>query len=386
VTGIASSTVRADASSAASPTVQDLAAAGLPAPWLPAGTDESVLADMRLLIVDDLAFNIALMTGMLREAGFVNLQSTRDPHAVAELCARWQPDLVLLDFHMPGMTALDVLTTIDHLVRGPESLPVLIVTSDPTAERRHESLAAGARDFVTKPIDQIELTLRVRSHLLTHHLQRQTQHRADVLDEAVRERTAELEQARLESLTVLASVTEYHDDATHQHTRRVGITAALLARMLELPDGFVGAIRSAAPLHDLGKVGIAREILLKPGPLTDDERAAMMQHVSIGPKILATACSPVLRLAAEIAATHHERWDGQGYLTGLAGEAIPISGRITAVADVFDALTHARPYKDAWPRERALDEIAAQAGRQFDPQVAQALLALDFDELDSLTS
>jgi len=386
MTGVADSTAGVDVSSPASITRQDPAAAGLPAPWLPAGTDESVLADMRLLIVDDLAFNIALMTGMLREAGFTNLESTRDPHAVPDLCATWHPDLVLLDFHMPGMTALDVLRSIDHLVRGPESLPVLIVTSDPTAQRRHESLAAGARDFVTKPIDQIELTLRVRSHLLTHHLHRQAQHRAEVLDEAVRERTAELEQARLESLTVLASVTEYHDDTTHQHTRRVGITAALLARMLELPDSFVTAIRSAAPLHDLGKVGIPNEILLKPGPLTDGERATMMQHVSIGAKMLATACSPVLRLAAEITASHHERWDGNGYLAGLAGERIPISGRITAVADVFDALTHARPYKDAWPRDRALAEIADQAGRQFDPQVAAALLSLDFDELDALSS
>jgi len=299
-----------------------------------------VLKGMRLLIVDDLAFNVALMRGLLREAGYTNIRSTRDALSVPELCESFEPDLVLLDFHMPGASA----------------------------------------------IDEIDLMLRVRTHLLTRHLQREAEHRGDVLDEAVRARTVELEQARLESLTILASVTEYHDDDTHRHTRRVGATAALLARGLGLPEPFVAGMRAAAPLHDIGKVGIPNEILLKPGPLSDEERAAMMQHVAIGPKMLAAACSPILRLAAEIAGTHHERWDGTGYLRGLAGEEIPMSGRVTAVADVFDALTHARPYKEAWDRGQALAEIASQAWRQFDPRVVDALLGLDFDELDAITS
>ena len=299
-----------------------------------------MLKGMRLLIVDDLAFNVALMRGLLREAGYTNIRSTRDALSVPELCESFEPDLVLLDFHMPGASA----------------------------------------------IDEIDLMLRVRTHLLTRHLQREAEHRGDVLDEAVRARTVELEQARLESLTILASVTEYHDDDTHRHTRRVGATAALLARGLGLPEPFVAGMRAAAPLHDIGKVGIPNEILLKPGPLSDEERAAMMQHVAIGPKMLAAACSPILRLAAEIAGTHHERWDGSGYLRGLAGEEIPMSGRVTAVADVFDALTHARPYKEAWDRGQALAEIASQAWRQFDPRVVDALLGLDFDELDAITS
>ena len=149
-----------------------------------------------------------------------------------------------------------------------------------------------------------------------------------------------------------------------------------------MPKAFVNEIRRAAPLHDLGKVAIPQQILLKPGPLTDDERAEMMRHVHFGAQMLATARSPILRLAAQIAVSHHERWDGNGYLAGLAGEDIPLSGRITAVADVFDALTHERPYKAAWERERALEEIISQAGRQFDPAVTDALLKLDFDALD----
>jgi HD-GYP domain-containing protein (c-di-GMP phosphodiesterase class II) len=187
-----------------------------------------------------------------------------------------------------------------------------------------ESVLKGMRLLI---VDDLAFNVALMRGLL-----REAEHRGDVLDEAVRARTVELEQARLESLTILASVTEYHDDDTHRHTRRVGATAALLARGLGLPEPFVAGMRAAAPLNDIGKVGIPNEILLKPGPLTDEERAAMMQHVAIGPKMLAAACSPILRLAAEIAGTHHERWDGTGYLRGLAGEEIPMSGRVTAVA------------------------------------------------------
>jgi putative two-component system response regulator len=360
-------------------------AAGATAPWHAASaatTDQSVLSTMRILIVDDQAFNIAVISGMLREAGYEDVISTRDPRTVPEVCAAQRPDLVLLDFHMPGMTGLDVLGSIARLIHGADSLPVLIVTSDPAAQRRYDCLAAGARDFLTKPVDQIELLLRVRTHLLTRHLQRAAQRRADELDDAVRARTIELEEARLESLSILAAVSEYHDDDTHQHTQRVGAAAARLAQVLRMPKAFVNEIRRAAPLHDLGKVAIPQQILLKPGSLTDDERAAMMRHVHFGAKMLATGRSPILRLAAEIAVSHHERWDGNGYLAGLAGEAIPISGRITSVADVFDALTHERPYKPAWERERALEEITSQAGRQFDPAVTAALLELDFDAPD----
>jgi putative two-component system response regulator len=174
---------------------------------------------------------------------------------------------------------------------------------------------------------------------------------------------------------------EYHDYETHNHTRRVGFTAARIARTLGLSGRFVDLIRQAAPLHDVGKVGISDTILLKPGRLTAEERAAMMRHVEIGARILEPARSPVLRAAAEIARTHHERWDGTGYLLGLEGEEIPLAGRITAVADVFDALTHERPYKPAWTIEHALQEIASQAGRHFDPHVVEAFLNIEPSEL-----
>jgi putative two-component system response regulator len=337
----------------------------------------SALTDMRVLIVDDNLNNIEVVQQILEGARYTQFLSTRDPESIEHLCDAWQPDLLLLDLHMPGLSGYQVLARLRERIREPHNLPVLVVTADGTPEARHRALSMGARDFITKPIDQIELLLRVRNLLQTRHLQRQLEERNEHLDHAVNERTAELERARVESLTILASVAEYHDDDTHQHTQRVGHSAALIAQAMDLPREFVLDIRDAAPLHDIGKIGISRGILLKPEGLTPEERESMTCHVHIGAQILASASSPGLRLAAEIARTHHERWDGNGYLEGLAGDGIPIAGRITAVADVFDALTHERPYKQAWDIRRAVAEITAQAGRQFDPQVVAAFKTLD---------
>ena len=339
------------------------------------------LTDMRLLIVDDNAANVELLEQILSQAGYTDVISTRDAASVAEVCATHKPDLLLLDLHMPGLTGYDVMSAIRELLEPPQSLPVLVLTADATRDARHRALALGARDFVNKPIDGIELLLRVSNLLRTRQLQQQLENRNLILDEAVRLRTVQLEQARLESLVVLATMAEYHDYATASHTQRVGQLAALIARSLGLPDQFVATIGDAALLHDVGKVGISDKILLKPGRLAPEERTIMMRHVEIGGRILGHARSPVLRIAAEIARTHHERWDGNGYLAGLAEEEIPLAGRITAVADVFDALIHARPYKEAWDIDRALAEITRQAGLQFDPRVVDAFLGIDVSAL-----
>jgi putative two-component system response regulator len=195
--------------------------------------------------------------------------------------------------------------------------------------------------------------------------------------------TTEPDTAR-ESLTILAAIADYHDDDTSQHAQRVGIGAALIARALELPEPFVIMIRDAAPLHDIGKVGISRRILLKPGKLSPAEWMHMMRHVEMGAQILAPARSPVLRLAAEIARTHHERWDGNGYVAGLQGDEIPLSGRITALSDVWDTLTHERPYKPAWSEDRALAEIDRESGSHFDPRVVEAFHKIDRRALNEL--
>jgi len=197
------------------------------------------------------------------------------------------------------------------------------------------------------------------------------------LERTVIERTGELEQARLETLQRLALAAEYRDDDTHQHTERVGHASMLIARQLGLPDQMVQTIRDAAPLHDVGKLGVSDGLLLKPGELTAQEFQIMQQHTMVGAVILAGSSSCVLQMAEQIALTHHERWDGSGYPDGLAGEDIPLTARITALADAFDAMTHARPYKDAEPVDVVLAEIRRSSGTHFDPAVVTAFLTLD---------
>jgi putative two-component system response regulator len=202
--------------------------------------------------------------------------------------------------------------------------------------------------------------------------------RADA--ELLEQRVHDVEEARLETLERLALAAEYRDDDTLRHTERVGRCAALVAERMSLAPETVEEIRLAAPLHDIGKLGVSDTILLKPGRLTPEERESMQRHSAIGAAILAGSESPVLKMAQEIALSHHERWDGGGYPAGLAGKVIPLPARIVALADVFDALTHERPYKHAWPLQKALDEVEGLSGQHFDPAVAAAFFSLG-DEL-----
>ena len=259
---------------------------------------------------------------------------------------------------------------------------MLALTGGASPEVRQWALSMGVRDFVAKPVDASELLTRVHGALQVRDLQRQLRDRNAILREAVRERTGEVDTAR-ESLSILAAIADFHDDDTDQHAKRVGIGAALIAQALDLDEQFVATIRDAAPLHDIGKVGISRRILLKPDKLTPAEWMHMMRHVEIGARILAPARSPVLRMASEIAGTHHERWDGNGYVAGLVGAEIPLAGRITALADVWDTLTHERPYKPAWDEDRALAEIGAQAGAHFDPRIVEAFHSIDRRHIDA---
>lgn len=337
-------------------------------------------AHMRLLLVHGADEERGLIAKALAQAGYGDVVSCADPERILELCGTERPDLVLLDLDVAGVSHR-ALEAIRHMTHGVASFPVLGLTEHTGADIRGWALAGGVRDFVSKPINATELCARVSNSLEVRHLQRQLSDRNAILREAVRERTGEVDTAR-ESLSILAAIADFHDDDSSQHAQRVGVAAARIAEALELDERFVATIRDAAPLHDIGKVGISRRILLKPDKLTPAEWMHMMRHVEIGPRILASARSPVLRMASEIAGTHHERWDGNGYVAGLLGAEIPLAGRITALADVWDTLTHDRPYKAAWDEERALAEITAQAGAQFDPRVVDAFHAIDRRLLD----
>jgi putative two-component system response regulator len=262
-------------------------------------------------------------------------------------------------------------------------VPVLVLTADVTDETKHQALALGARDFLTKPFDPEEVRLRVSNLLEMRQLQLELKAHADELEDRVHRRTVQLDQARLEVVERLALAAEYRDDDTHQHAQRIGHTTALLAAGMGLPRAAIQRIRRAAPLHDIGKIAIPDSILLKPGKLTVEEREIIKSHTLIGARILAGSQSRLLRIASEIALSHHERWDGDGYPNGLAEAAIPLVGRLVAVADVFDALAHRRPYKHPWPVDEAAGEISSQSGRQFDPAIVDVFKTLDHHALVS---
>jgi putative two-component system response regulator len=345
------------------------------------------LTHMRILLVHQADGARDLITAALGRAGYGEVETISDASRTLEVCVTDRPDLVLLDLDAPG--SHEALHAISHLTEGSDSVPVLALVAGATADFRRLALSMGVRDFIAAPVDETELLVRVRNALESRALHCRLRDRNAVLREAVRERTGEFDTAR-ESLSILAAIADFHDDDTDQHAKRVGIGAALIAQALGLDQQFVATIRDAAPLHDIGKVGISRRILLKPDKLTPAEWMHMMRHVEIGARILAPARSPVLRMASEIAGTHHERWDGNGYVAGLVGAEIPLAGRITALADVWDTLTHERPYKPAWDEDRAVAEIDTQAGAHFDPRIVEAFHTIDrhlFNEppVDDLT-
>ncbi|HEX6940827.1 MAG TPA: HD domain-containing phosphohydrolase [Longimicrobiales bacterium] len=334
---------------------------------------ESDLTDARILVVDDEPANIRLLERILDRAGYRFVEATTDPREAAELFDDFRPDLVLLDLNMDPLDGFAVMDQLRSRLADEVYLPILVLTADVTPEARQRALSGGAKDFLTKPFDASEAVLRIRNLLETRQLHRRLRAQNAMLEEGVRERTRELEEARIEILECLGRAAEYRDDATGEHTRRVGELSGQIALQLELGPQEAELIRRAATLHDIGKIGIPDHILLKPGKLTPDEFEIMKTHTTIGARILSGSRSPMLQIAREIALTHHERWDGRGY-AGLVGAAIPLSGRIVAVADTFDALTHKRPYKAAWPRERAIAVIDRERGRQFDAEVVDAFL------------
>jgi len=339
------------------------------------------LGSARILVVDDDRANVLLLERLLEHWGYTNVTATTDSSEVVALCKRLEPDLVLLDLHMPEPDGFKLMELLAPWAATRGYLPILVLTADPSEAAKERALSFGAKDFLIKPLEATDVRLRVRNLLETRHLHVELQAQNARLEERVEARTADLERSRLEILDRLALAAEYRDDATQQHAQRIGRTAGLVADRLALPATTPMQLRRAAPLHDIGKIGIPDHILLKPGRLTDDEFDVIRTHTTIGAQMLSGSAAPILQLAEEIALTHHERWDGAGYPNGLAGERIPIAGRIVAIADVFDALTHDRPYKRAWPLGDALEEITGQRGLAFDPAVVDVFAALDHEEL-----
>jgi putative two-component system response regulator len=333
-------------------------------------------AEARIVLIDHEPTTLDELSGALASAGYLPPEGIVNPSAVLTYLEQTQPDLVVLELPMPGVDGYALLGSLTDQVHQDVPFPVLALGMPQDPEMRRRAVEAGAKDFLAKPVDTQDFLLHVYSLLDTRFVQVRLRETRNLLEELVRLRTAELKRGQLETLELLGRVAEVRDDATGRHTKRVGRLSGLIAGELHLPPDQVELIMRAAPLHDLGKVAISDSVLLKTGTFEGDERESMRQHATVGAQLLEGARSDLLATARVIAVAHHERWDGQGYPSGLSGSAIPLAARIVAVADAFDALTHTRPYKPAWPLCDALAEIEREREWQFDPQVVDALLRL----------
>ena len=363
---------------------------------LKGSTAEEVLSNPRIAIIDDEPINIKVVQKYLQLEGYQRFFTTTDSRHAMELIRKETPDAVLLDIMMPHVSGLEILEDI----RNSEELldiPVIILTAANDTETRLEALRLGATEFLGKPVDSIELQVRLRNVLTAKAHRDHLKNYAWELELEVAVRSTELAETHQEVIQCLAKIGEFRDNETGNHVIRVGRYAEIIARQLGLPHDHTEQIGQASALHDIGKVCIPDSILLKPGKLDKaehdvmkghckhgkntcsmspgDEPAEFRSHTTAGMMIAEVGKSPLLKAAAVIAYTHHEKWDGSGYPSGLSGEDIPIEGRITAVADVFDALTSERPYKPAFSLDKSLDIIKDSSGSHFDPAVVDAFFA-----------
>jgi two-component system response regulator RpfG len=326
----------------------------------------------RVVIVDDRSTARSLLEGLARtlEPGVI-VESFADP---LEALAHMQltiPDLIITDYRMPGMDGIEFTRRIradQHLT----DVPIIIVTVVEDRQIRYQALENGATDFLTRPIDPQECRARCLNLLALRRSQKMVSDRAHWLEEQVMQATREVRMREHETLMKLAKAGEYRDEETGNHIYRMSKYARLIAEELKLTAMECDEIEAAAPMHDIGKIGISDLILLKPGTHTPEERVIMRRHAVIGYEILSDSPSRYLQMGAVIALGHHERFDGSGYPQGLAGENIPLPARIVAVADVFDALTSKRPYKEAWTFQEALNHIQSESGKHFDPACVHA--------------
>jgi response regulator RpfG family c-di-GMP phosphodiesterase len=329
--------------------------------------------EMRVLVVDDAEINVLLLCRLLEKIDDCSSVSFLDPEQALRWCADNIPDVVLVDFMMPGMNGVEFIR---HFRSIPScmGIPILMITANDEREIRYEALDAGANDFLIKPVDKLEFLARTKNMLALRKNQRFLEDRAVWLDAEVKKATVEIRAREHETILRLSKAADSRDPETGAHIIRMANYSCIIAAGLGLDETFQQMILEAAPMHDIGKVGIPDHILLKPGKLTVEEFSIMKTHANLGYQILADSQSETLQLGAEIALSHHEKFDGSGYPQGLAGEQIPLVARIVAVADVFDALTSERPYKLAWEMERALEFLRAGRGQHFDPECVDAFL------------
>lgn len=348
---------------------------------------ETVAPKSKILIVEERPNEAKAVEETLRAAGYANIHIIRKAGEISDRQKELKPDIIIVSPLVSDTDPVEVLEQMKKDLPPDSYLPVVaLLSQDVSEEQRQRMLATAARDFIRDPIDKTEVSTRVASYLEARSLYVKMQKKQHILQEQLSSRNRELESAQFELLERLAMVVEHRDDDTGQHVQRVAKMSRLLAEDLGLPEIEVELITRAAPLHDVGKIAIPDSILKKPGKMTPEEFSTMQSHTTVGARLLSGGRSMLMLLAEQIALAHHERWDGKGYPLSVKEWAIPMSARLMSMADVFDALTHARPYKPAWPLEDVLAEFAKLKGKQFDPTVVDALMrVLEREDLEEFT-
>lgn len=339
----------------------------------------------KILVVDDDNTNLRLIEAMLRLLGYQVTLAHDGEEALAKV-REVPPNLILLDTLMPKMDGFEVARQLKG-DEATETIPIVMMTALGEVEDRVKALEAGADDFLTKPVDATELRPRVNSQLKVNAYNDHIRNYPKAMESEVARRTESLRQSfekmkisSLDTVYRLSRAAEYKDEDTGAHVERMSHYSSAIARAMGLDDDLVERILWASPMHDIGKIGIPDRVLQKPGKLDEEEWVIMRSHTTIGAEILKDASADFIKLAADIALTHHEKWNGSGYPQGLKSSGIPLAGRIVALADVFDALTSERPYKAPFPLEKALAIIKEGRGSHFDPELVNAFLAIE-DEI-----
>lgn len=340
--------------------------------------------DAKILIIDDNLSNVLVLEKMLLIIGYnkKNIIKTIDSRNAVELFLEHQPNLVLLDLQMPFLDGFQVLKQLNSLSKG-KFLAVIIITAQSESENHVKALSLGARDFIEKPFDHAVVAMRIKNLLEMEKMHRQIKDYTLHLENKVLERTKEVEEIQFDFIKRLLRAAEFRDNDTGMHIQRIGLYSKLLAEKIGMSPLYCDLIEHASMMHDIGKIAIPDDIVLKPGKLNSTEWIKMREHAEKGASILNGSQYKLLQLAEEIALTHHEKWDGTGYPRGLKGKEIPLSGRITAICDVFDALISKRPYKEAWSLEEAINEIKRSSGSHFDTRLVEVFVE-NIDEMISI--
>ncbi|MBX9635585.1 MAG: response regulator [Magnetospirillum sp.] len=338
---------------------------------------------MLVQIVDDNETNLMLFEQLALKVGSdIQVETYADPLVALASCKVTMPDMIVVDYMMPGMDGHEYVEAIRQIPSA-RDVPIVMVTAAADRTVRQKALELGVSDFLAKPVDPSEVRVRFANLLALRRSHLQLRDRNRWLAEEISKATATVIEREQELVLRLSKAAEFRDPETGAHIVRMACYSELIARRLGLPNDICELLLRAAPMHDLGKLGIPDGILLKPGRLTEDEFAIMSRHPEIGHEILAESDSQLIRMGAEIALSHHEKFDGTGYPRRLAGDAIPLMGRIVAVADVFDALTSERPYKAAWPAEKARKLLEDNSGSHFDPACVRAFLE-EWDQVNAI--